>query len=55
MSVKGKRGVVRNANRMVNRIRDRVSTALYRTQLGPGREADIDLIASQTWHNHRSL
>ena len=55
MSVSGKRGLVRNANRVVNRIRALVSTALYRTQLGPGTEADLDLVASRTWHNHRSI
>ena len=55
MSATTRRGVVRNANRVVRRLRSRVSDALYKGQLGPGNGAELDLVASQTWYNHRAL
>jgi len=55
VSSRSQRELARTANRVVNRIRNRVSTTLYRTQLGPGTEAELDLAASRTWHNHRSI
>ncbi len=55
MAVNNRRGIVRNANHAVGRLRTRVSAAVYRGQLGPATEADVDLVASRTWHNHRAI
>jgi hypothetical protein len=55
MGLTNPRGVVRKADRVVKQIRARVATVLYRGQLGPGTESEAEVMASRTWHNHRSL
>jgi hypothetical protein len=40
----------------VGRLRERLAAGLYRGQLGPSREADVNrFVPSRTWHNHRSI
>jgi hypothetical protein len=55
MTVNTRRGVVRNANRVVSRLRMRVSTALVRGQLGPGTESAVELADNSMWSHHRPL
>jgi hypothetical protein len=55
MSATNRRGVVRNANRVVHRLRSSVSAALYRGQLGPGNESVIEVAGTSMWSAHRPL
>ena len=55
MAVNTQRGVVRNANRVVSRLRSRVSAAVYRGQLGPGTESTRELADNSMWSHHRPL
>ena len=55
MSVNSRSGVVRNANRVVSRVRSRVSAALYRGQLGPGSVSSVEAAVSSMWSHPRPL
>jgi hypothetical protein len=55
MGVTKNRGMIRRAGRAYGRIRERVSTVISRTQLGPAQDMDLDLMPSRTWHNHRAI
>jgi hypothetical protein len=40
----------------ISRLRARLADSLYRGQLGPSREAELQTFSpNRTWHNHRAL